>query len=935
MCAEPIVCATIWEMEAGVALIGRERELAKLEGMLAQARVLTVTGPGGCGKTRVAVELARRVHASDGRDYVLAELASVDTPEQITNALLGAVGARERFGRRPLDVLLERLARHPVLLVLDNCERVTPAVAALVEALQAATQPPQVLVTTREPLGIAAERVFQLGPLSVPDSGGGVGAVVRSDAGRLFVECASSCNPAFALTPATARAVGRICRELDGLPLAISLAASRLEELAAEEVADGLARRGRLSGASDDGVLPQHRSVRASLDWSYQLLGPREQALLRSLSAFAGGFTAAAAHAVAGTGGSEASTHTMLRALEAKSLIAKVEAGSRERWTLLQTVRDYAAEQLEAEGERERFADAHLTWFHSYASRADEVLLGPDGHAAIDAEASNLRLALGRALARDASIGLEMTASLMCHWLLGEHYEEGFAASSAALTGADDTMHTPSRAVVHCGAGVIRMLREEYAEALANTRTGLAIGSLTDDGAAEALCMQMSSMVLIPTGVDLEQGLRNAERAVELRRCSGDPLGLAFALANMAMASAICDRFDAVRAAYEELMSVPNAGEHARLQTWAEEAAAWAEVVAGSPARALQHADRALELEGPAPSMTHFQAASFRIHALARAGRSDEARAEGERTMRAALQSEALQAVPAIELALAVADLMGGELDQAEMRARRLLDVPQLHTLALVREVIGHISLAQADAHEAEAQAQELRAIAERSGSARHRAVAQFISGSAALLDGDSDRARDGLHAALAMHGELGLERDAADALGELSLLAIARGELERAARLAASAARARERLGCAAPAGFAERLTAAHSDLDGAADAWEKAWSEGSALELAEAISYARRGRGRRKRAGVGWGSLTPVELHVAQLVTGGLSNPQIASRLFIARSTVKMHLSSVYTKLNVANRTELAAAMAAHAQEPEQPREEDSSFFATADSV
>jgi DNA-binding CsgD family transcriptional regulator len=445
--------------------------------------------------------------------------------------------------------------------------------------------------------------------------------------------------------------------------------------------------------------------------------------------------------------------------------------------------------------------------------------------------------------------------------------------------------------------------------------------------------MQTSSMVLIQTGADLEQGLRNAQRAVELQRCSESPIGLAFALANLAMASAICDRFEAVHAAYEEFRSVPGASEHARLQTWAEEAAAWAEVIAGSPRRALVHADRALELEGGAPSMTHFQAASFRIHALACLGRSGEAREEGERATRTAWESGALQAVPAIELALAVADLMSGHLEEAETRARLLLEVPQLHTLALAREVMGRVALARRDAREAEAQAGELRGIAERSGSSRHRAVAQLISGSAALLSGERDRARDLLHGALATYSELGLERGAADALDELAFLALDSGELERAARLAAATAAARGRLGCTTAPWSAARLDAARVELDGATDVWERAWSEGSALGLAEAIAYARRGRGRRERDAVGWGSLTPVELNVAQLATSGMSNPQIAARLFIARGTVKMHLSSIYAKLEVANRTELAAAMSARSPERRRPREEGQAFFDAAD--
>jgi hypothetical protein len=284
-------------------------------------------------------------------------------------------------------------------------------------------------------------------------------------------------------------------------------------------------------------------------------------------------------------------------------------------------------------------------------------------------------------------------------------------------------------------------------------------------------------MVLILTGVDLEQGLANAQRAAAMLRSTGDSLGHAWALVNVAMAQGVCDRFDAARTAYEEFLTAPNAGEHPRLRTWAELAAAWTELVVGSPERAREHAELGLELEGPWPSMTHFILTGFRVHALALLGRPEAAAALGMQTLVKVQESGAAMAGPAIEMALAIAELMGGHLEQADAQARRLLDMPQVHTVALMRETLALIALARGDGGEARVHGRELAALGQKSGSLRHLAVADFLQGRAALFDGDADHGRDLIQAALAGYTELGIERGAADALEELGLLAASNGD--------------------------------------------------------------------------------------------------------------------------------------------------------------
>jgi predicted ATPase len=281
-------------------LIGRERELAELAAAIAASRLVTLTGPGGCGKTRVALELAERAGSGpEPLESVVVELAAIPTGQLVVDAMLRVVGGRERGGRSQMQVLLDSLGNRDVLLMLDNCEHVATEVRRVASVLLEAASRARVLVSSREPLGITGEVVVVLPPLSLPEPGGDVASVVRSDAGRFFVDRAAAADPTFALTPSAARSAVRICLALDGLPLALSLAAARVGSISMSEIADGLSRRGRLVSAPGESALPQHRSMRASLDWSQQLLNCRERALLRCLSVFAGGWTAAAARAVA------------------------------------------------------------------------------------------------------------------------------------------------------------------------------------------------------------------------------------------------------------------------------------------------------------------------------------------------------------------------------------------------------------------------------------------------------------------------------------------------------------------------------------------------------------------------------------------------------------------------------------------------------------
>ena len=486
----------------GGPLIGRESELAELQSKLASSPLVTITGAGGCGKTRLALERAERIASTPDRDgYVVAALADVSRADRLIEALVATVGVRERFGSTPQEVLVEHLCSRRLVVVLDNCEHLLPDVAQVARELCHGAPDLRLLATSREPLAIDGESVLCLGPLSLPEMDGhGVGAVVRSDAGRMFVERAVRRDAEFALTPRTARAVVRICRELDGLPLALELAAARLDTLSVEQIARELGEQGRLSTAGSGAEVPRQRSLRASLDWSYRLLDETERGLMRRLSVFSGGFTAGAARGIAAPSESVTDVHDLLRALARKGLLVAAAEDPPGRWRLLSTVAEYAGEELTRAGESDELADRHLSWFQTWAVQADDRLL-QDGHDPIDVEGPNLRRALDRALEHDPASALALAASLMRHWILAEHFHEARAICSAVLHAVDENTDAQALALVRCGAALVAMLSEDYEGALANTQAGLALLGAGQDPSAQAACLLFSSMVLIQTGV--------------------------------------------------------------------------------------------------------------------------------------------------------------------------------------------------------------------------------------------------------------------------------------------------------------------------------------------------------------------------------------------------------------------------------------------------
>ncbi|MFE9770378.1 BTAD domain-containing putative transcriptional regulator [Streptomyces sp. NPDC005931] len=403
------------------SFVGREADIETIRQDLAAARLVTLLGPGGSGKTRLSQEAAETVRPLAPDGVWLAELAPLDDPDAVPEAVLTAVGARETVlhgvgaetmravtdrPADPVDRLAEHCGRRRMLLILDNCEHVVEAAARLAETLLERCPGLTVLATSREPLGVPGELLRPVEPLPEPV------------ALRLLADRGAAARPGFRVDADedTAAACAEICRRLDGLPLAIELAAARLRMLTPRRIADRLDDRFRLLTSGSRTVLPRQQTLRAVVDWSWDLLDEDERDVLRRLSVFAGGCDLAAAEAVCGPAAFDA-----LGSLVDKSLVVAAPSGDGEmRYRLLETVAEYAGERLDEAGGRADAEHAHLTYYRELARTTDPLLRGPDQLAAIERlerEYENLRTALRHALARrDEQEALCLTLSLAWYW---------------------------------------------------------------------------------------------------------------------------------------------------------------------------------------------------------------------------------------------------------------------------------------------------------------------------------------------------------------------------------------------------------------------------------------------------------------------------------------------------------------------------------------
>jgi predicted ATPase/DNA-binding CsgD family transcriptional regulator len=897
------------------SFVGRQREAAEVGEALAGARVLTLTGAGGCGKTRLALHAAAEAlpRHPDGAWWV--ELAPLGDAALLAPALAAALGARPAPGQDDLEAALDALAGRRALVVLDNCEHLLDEAARVAEALARGCPDVTVLATSREPLGVDGEIRWRVPSMSLPAPGDAPAAALRADAVRLFVERAGRAHPGFALTPGNAPAVARICRALDGIPLAIELAAARMGALPAEAVADALADRFGLLTGGPRTALPRQRTLRASLDWSHDLLDADMRTLWRRLGVFAGSFAAASAERVcAGRGIEPGEVLGLIAALVDRSLVVAEERGGAARFRLLETMRAYALERLAGAGEEDWARRRHLEACLERAEAAVPGLLTPDQPAVLDAldlEGPDLAQALARATATDPEAALRLCTALGPWWRLRARFTEGDAAFRRALAAARGGP-SPARARARWGHGYLLAFSGDFAtaEALARSALDEASGLGDDVTVARSLTIIGKCELMREAPPACRPGL---ERAWEIALRHGDDLCLMHAGHALAFSHLFQEDHGAARRRFAAVLPVvERTGHHEFLANhWGGEG--WMRYLAGDLPGAHEALARAIAAARAArDAVTEAGVAAYAACARTDAG---DPRGALEALLPAHGRAVARGAgflLPWADVAIGEALAADGRLSEAREVLRAVVDgpfgglrYPAAWALAALGETLRHAGAAE----EAELTAHRALAAAEDLGNPWFGARARLTLGRLAAARGLRAEAEARHHEALDALTAGSFRLGVAPALEGLAVDAAALERPVDAARLLGAARRTRSDLGLVGWHGArAELDDLAHllrRELGDAALAG--ALAEGAAMAPDEAVAWTRRSRGRRGRPSSGWESLTPTELEAVRHVVAGLTNPEIGARMFISRATVKAHLAHIYAKLGVRGRAEL----------------------------
>jgi len=901
--------------------VGREAELAQVRGLLAGRRLLTLTGPGGTGKTRLALQLVA-VAAADFPDGVsFADLSPLSGGEFVWDRVALTLGLKEPGrGRTWAEAFGHYLGARQTLLVLDNCEHVVEAAAEVAASVLASASGVKVVATSREPLGVAGEVTW-----AVP-------SMAEADAVELFTDRARQALPQFRLHDDDRKAVLDICRRLDGLPLAIEFAAARARALDPVHIAAGLKDRFAVLPRGPRTAPRRQATLAASFDWSYDLLTDPERALLRQLSVFAGGFDVEAALAVC-----PAASLELLAALTDRSLvIAESRAGHAEaRYRLLETVRQFAAEHLDEAEEVELTRNRHRDYYLEMAETSELQVSGPNAErwlARLRREEDNMRAALAWSRDRGETVELvRMVVALTASWQMRLAYPEAELWLIAAASRASDVP-----------ALLRAQLRNVHCVHALNTGHGL---------------------VEVPAW---------ANEALALARAAGDKRQEAFALSALGVMAGLGGGARAMRPYFEEARSAtslagPAKGSSLTLLTYltnftflvfrlfqsdseeprriAEEGidrgktdsnpymlheAMWAAglvaVIQGRLADATQLLETALT-EGRQQDESLVWKCGFCLAWVAMLrGDFDSARAAIGECLSAIRGSDAAggsgqSVAPAAKWLTGWIELAIGDPAKAANTATEVVDAirssPLSRYASLPLVVLAEAQLAQGALGKAQAGIDEATNLARSGELTWVLGRASVVRAKLMARRGDVQEAETLAHEGLTLGGEAGDQLGMVDALELLARLAANQDSHKEAARLWAAAEASRTELGYARfPVERVAYDAAVANARDGLGpDDFKAAWDEGARLSVVEAIAYAARGRGERKRPSTGWASLTPSELEVVWLVGEHLSNPDIAARLFVSRATVKTHLVHIFAKLGIDSRSALAAEAVRHA--------------------
>lgn len=543
------------------SFIGRKRELGQVRTLLAQTRLLTLLGTGGIGKTRLSLQAAVESLDAYADGVWFVELAALTDPRLVAQAVASALGVVEEGGRPVVEALVHHVRERCLLLILDNCEHLVDACAEISAALLQAGPQLSILASSREPLRVPGETTYPVPPLGVPDAGvpGVNDELVRCDAVRLFADRAGAAVPDFRVTRDNAAAVAEICRRLDGIPLALELAAARLRVLSPEKIAARLDDCFRMLTGGSRSALPRQQTLRALIDWSHDLLTEAERVLLRRLAVFAGGWTLESAEAV-GAGGTimAADVLDLLTRLAEKSLVV-VESGG-DRYRLLETVRQYARERLVEAGEANDAHWRHLAFFLALAGAAKTGLDGSEQVQwldRLDLERENLLAAHAWCDedAAHAEAGLQLVEPLTKYWVFRGLLALGQRVTAEALDRPAAQARTMARCQALHGAGWLACFTGCYEPARAVLEESLDIARAMGDESRVAAVLQPLAFAVLGLG-DLPAARSHSEEGLAIARRKGDRRQIAAALTGLAQVCRMQGDTAAAEPMYEQALAL-------------------------------------------------------------------------------------------------------------------------------------------------------------------------------------------------------------------------------------------------------------------------------------------------------------------------------------------------------------------------------------------
>lgn len=903
------------------SFIGRSGELAALRQLVDSSRLLTLVGPGGVGKTRLARALAAAVAEAHAGPIAYLDLAPLAEPHAVAVTVARALGHPSYESGEGDAELVALIGDRPVLLILDNCEHLTEACANLVATLLPECPGLTVLATSRELLDVGGEVPWRVPPLSVPEPGPCTAAsLTEAESVQLFLDRSSRVRPGFTLTDADAAPVAEICRRLDGLPLALELAAARMRVMSPRQISVALEDQLAVLTGGGRGGAARQRTMRASLDWSHALLTEPEQLLLRRLAVFAGGFDLAAAEAVAtGTGLARHHILDQLGMLVDKSLVsADSEAGGELTFRLLETVRQYAAERCAEAGESDAVARRHRDHYLALVEDLATYVDGPSQDAVLELLAGaldNLRAAFAWSRgAAEPEAALRIATALYGLWRKHARLVEGAAWLDEALSD---------------------------------------VPSLEDAAAVENTVRLRALLVRcrLESREDGEVAATRVEESVRLARTTGDKGLLAHAL--IAGAGYLARGPRRHRESLLEALALAEEIGDSGLQV---EARAWLGIVsmlAGDPSAAIaqlraarapaaeagnSHTVRSIAaltgmsqlMQGQAAAVSHELAGlaaefapsppeSAKVIILAMTGWA--AALGGDHDAAAVLMARAVTLTrPRARWLTLFGRMPGGMTALAAGRAEDAVEqfalgwhesggTPGAGDLTLA--ALAEARFAAGDLDGARAAAEKVLARCTAEPLRWQEGLARLVLARLARARGDTARADRLALDALGLFVSVEADGPAADVL-EFLAAGLAAADAVGAARLLGAADAIRDRLGYRRLRVHAGAVAAAVASVETTLgpDA-EAARAEGAGLSVADAVAYANRGRGSRGRPPTGWASLTPTEADVVRLVAEGLRNKDIADRLFASPRTVQTHLTHVYAKLGVSSRVQLVNEM------------------------